>query len=180
MGGAGNTAAISRDHTLHIAESGLITITGGKWTTYRKMAEDTIDQAATLAQLDETPSVTKTLRLHGYHEDADRFGDLSLYGSDASHVQDLINESETHGERLHPDRPVRAGEVVWAARHEMARTVEDFLSRRTRTLLLDARASIEMAPRVASLMADELGKDDDWQEEQVQAYQSLAKGYLLS
>ncbi|MEP0545575.1 MAG: glycerol-3-phosphate dehydrogenase/oxidase [Rhodothermales bacterium] len=176
----GGTAAISRDHTLHIAPSGLVTIAGGKWTTYRKMAEDTIDQAATLAQLDDRACVTKDLRIHGYHQNAEAFGDLHPYGSDAPRIQDLIREEPRYGERLHADRSTVAAQVVWAVRHEMARTVEDFLSRRTRTLLLDARASIEMAPAVAALMAEELGRDEAWQREQVETYTTLAHGYLIA
>ena len=175
----GGTAALSRDHVLHIADSGLVTITGGKWTTYRKMAEDTIDQAATLAGLDDRPSVTAHLQLHGAHANAEAFGALHQYGADAPALQALIREDAALGERLHPDRPVVAGQVVWAAREEMARTVEDVLARRTRELLLDARASIEMAPRVASILADELGRDAAWETAQVEAYEALAHGYLI-
>ncbi|MDX1532172.1 MAG: glycerol-3-phosphate dehydrogenase/oxidase, partial [Rhodothermales bacterium] len=174
------TASLSRDHTLHIAKSGLVTITGGKWTTYRKMAEDTIDQAATLADLEDRASVTKALHIHGYHQHADTFGDLAVYGADAVGLRRLLREDEALGERLHPRRPTVAAQVVWAARHEMARTVEDVLSRRTRELLLDARASIEMAPEVARLLAAELGRDGAWQREQVEAYRALARGYLLA
>ena len=177
---AEGTSAISRDHTLHIAESGLVTITGGKWTTYRKMAEDTIDQAATLAGLEDRPSVTAHLPIHGAHPDAARFGDLALYGSDAPALLALLKDEPDLGEVLHPDRPTRAVQVVWAARHEMARTVEDVLSRRTRELLLDARAAILMAPRVAELLAAELGRDEAWQAEQVTQFTALARGYLLT
>ncbi len=178
-GEGGNTASISRDHTLHIARSGLVTITGGKWTTYRKMAEDTIDQAALLAGLDERPSPTAKLPLHGHHPEAERFGALQAYGADAPAVERLIEEDERYGRRLHPAFATRAGEVAWAARHEMARTVEDVLARRTRLLLLDARASIEAAPRVAALLAEVLGRDAAWEEEQTAAYRALAQGYLL-
>ena len=174
----GNTAEISRDHTLHISRSGLVTIAGGKWTTYRMMAEDTIDQAATMAALEEKPSVTKTLRLHGYHQDAAQFGELERYGADAPLVRDLIRDDARYGELLHPDANVKAGEVVWAVREEMARTVEDFLSRRTRSLLLGARTAIAMAPRVAALMAEELDRDDAWTQAQVKAFVKLAEGYL--
>ena len=174
----GNTAEISRDHTLHISRSGLVTIAGGKWTTYRMMAEDTIDQAATLAGLEEKPSVTKTLRLHGYHQDAAQFGELERYGADAPLVRDLIREDARYDELLHPDAKVKAGEVVWAARMEMARTVEDFLSRRTRTLLLGARTASAMAPRVAALMAEELERDDAWAQAQVETFVKLAESYL--
>lgn len=175
----GNTAALARDHTLHIAPSGLVTITGGKWTTYRKMAEDTIDQAATLAGLDDRASMTAALHLHGYHSNAASLGHLAAYGSDAFALQDLLHRHAAYAKQLHPSLPVVAGQVVWAARHEMARTVEDVLSRRTRALLLDARASQAMAPAVARLLAEELGRDASWQREQVASYQALAAGYLI-
>ncbi len=178
--GEEDTASLSRDHTLHISKSGLVTITGGKWTTYRKMAEDTIDQAATLAELEERPSSTRELHIHGYHRHADEFGPLQDYGSDAPALQNLMRERPALREPLHPKHPVVAAQVVWAVRHEMARTVEDVLARRTRLLLLDARASIEMAPKVAALMAAELGRDDAWQQAQVAQYRALAEGYLIA
>ena len=179
LGDQENTAAISRDHTIHIARSGLVTITGGKWTTYRKMAEDTVDQATIVAELEERPSISKTLSIHGFHKNAKRFGNLSVYGSDAPFIQDVMREDARFKERLHAGMNIRAGEVIWAVRHEMARTVEDFLSRRTRALLLDARASMAMAPKVAALMAEALKKDAAWQKEQVAAYRQLAQGYLV-
>lgn len=177
--GEASTAALSRDHTLHISRSGLVTITGGKWTTYRKMAEDTIDQAEVLAHLDTKPCVTRTLQIHGFHRHAEKFGELAVYGSDAPVIQDLLHEKKCYNELLHPNQPIRAGQVIWSVRHEMARTVEDFLCRRTRTLLLDARASQEMAPKVAELMAKELGQKRSWQREQVKKYHELAGGYIL-
>ena len=178
MGSHENTAAISRDHTINISWSGLVTITGGKWTTYRKMAEDTVDQAAVLAQLQERPSVTRDLNIHGFHQNAGQFGHLAVYGSDALSVRDVIREDARYAEPLHPDHPYLAGEVVWAVRHEMARTVEDFLSRRRRVLLTDARASMEMAPKVAGLMSRALGRDRRWENEQTAAFEALARGYL--
>ncbi|HMB90071.1 MAG TPA: glycerol-3-phosphate dehydrogenase/oxidase [Rhodothermales bacterium] len=177
-GGTENTAAISRDHTLHIARSGLVTITGGKWTTYRKMAEDTIDQAAVVAQLEERPSITSDLHLHGWHPDAAALGDLAVYGTDADDVLAVRTEQPAWNTLLHPNLPYRQGEVIWAARQEMARTVDDVLSRRTRALLLDARASIAVAPVVARLLAMELGRDAAWEAEQIAAYKQLAEGYL--
>jgi glycerol-3-phosphate dehydrogenase len=173
-----NTAAISRDHTLNISRSGLITIAGGKWTTYRKMAEDTVDQAALLAQLQERPSVTKELNIHGFHQNAGQFGHLAVYGSDAVLLHALLSEDPRLACPLHPAHPYLAGEVVWAVRREMARTVEDFLSRRRRVLIIDARASMEMAPEVARLMARELGRDSRWESDQTAAFEALARGYL--
>ncbi len=179
MGDDENTAAISRDHTIHISASGLVTITGGKWTTYRKMAEDTVDQAAVIAQLDERPCVTKDLNIHGFHRNAGQFGDLAVYGSDARAIRALARQEPAWGEALHPRLTAIAGEVVWAVRHEMARTVEDFLARRTRALLLDARASIAAAPTVAAIMALELNRDAAWRQEQIKTYQDLAAKYLM-
>jgi glycerol-3-phosphate dehydrogenase len=179
QGEEGNTAAISRDHTIYISRTGLVTITGGKWTTCRRMAEDTIDQAAMVARLDEKPSITAGLQIHGYHNHAEKFGDLAIYGSDAPAIRDLVYTNPEFDKKLHAKFATIAGEVVWAVRYEMARTVEDFLARRVRALLLDARASMDMAPEVARLMAVELKRDDAWQTDQVRAYQDLAKGYLL-
>ena len=179
MGNDENTAAISRDHTLHISNSGLVTIAGGKWTTYRKMAEDTVDHALEIAGLPTVPCSTHNLQIHGYHKHADKFGDLACYGSDAIAIQTLFYDNPKYTELLHHDLPFKTGEVVWAVRNEMARTVEDFLSRRTRTLLLNARASIEMTPKVAQIMADELGKKKAWQKEQVETFTSIAKEYIL-
>ncbi|MEK6303730.1 MAG: glycerol-3-phosphate dehydrogenase/oxidase [Acidobacteriota bacterium] len=179
-GTGGNTAALSRDHTIHIDGSGLLTIAGGKWTTYRNMAEDCVNQAATLARLPEKPCVTKDLNIHGFHRQAEKFGSLHMYGSDALAIQDLIHSDSSRGEPLHPALPYCGAEVIWATRSEMARTVEDVLARRTRALFLNARAAIEMAPPVAELMAKELGRDDAWKIEQVRAFEELAKGYLVS
>jgi len=176
-GDGSNTAALSRDHTIHIDQSGLLTITGGKWTTYRNMAEDCVNQAATLAHLPEKPCVTRNLHVHGHHANAKRFGHLAVYGSDAPAIQQLIRAEARLGEPLHPALPYCGAEVIWAAREEMARSVEDVLARRTRALFLHARAAIAMAPRVAELLAKELGRDTAWQAHQVRAFQELAKGY---
>jgi glycerol-3-phosphate dehydrogenase len=149
----GDTAALSRDHTITISKSGLLTIAGGKWTTYRKMAEDAVDHAATLARLDDRPCVTRTLPIHGH---------------DAPPPDDATG------------LPVTATTVARAARHEMARTVDDVLARRTRALFLDARAAIEAAPEVARLLAAELGRDDGWQADQVRQFVKIAQNYLIA
>ncbi|MFL6289625.1 MAG: glycerol-3-phosphate dehydrogenase/oxidase [Thermoanaerobaculia bacterium] len=173
------TAALSRDHTLLISASGLVTITGGKWTTYRRMGEDTVTQAAVLAGLPEFPSGTADLRLHGWSAEVEPTMDWAVYGSDAVALSRLAEERPEWREPLHPRLPYRLCEVVWAARPEMARTVEDVLARRTRALLLDARASVEAAPEVARLMAAELGKDTEWERRQVEEYRALAQSYWL-
>jgi glycerol-3-phosphate dehydrogenase len=174
-----NTASISREHVVHISRSGLVTISGGKWTTYRKMAQDTVDQAAVLAQLDARPSVTHNLQIHGYHKNAGIFGVFEAYGSDAPALQDLLKEQKIYGQPLHPKLPYRQGEVIWAVRHEMARTAEDFLARRSRALVLDAEASLEAAPLVIGLMAGELQRNKTWEIAQLNAFQELAQGYLV-
>ncbi len=179
-GSEDNTSEISRDHTLHISGSGLVTIIGGKWTTYRKMGQDTIDQALELANLDEKPSVTKNLQIHGYHSNASVFGDLHIYGSDAPEMQTLFKQNKKYKDKIHPNLEARIGEIVWSVNNEMARTVEDFLSRRTRSLLLDAKASIEAASKVADIMAKELHKSKTWKRNQILHYTKLAKGYLLA
>lgn len=173
------TASISREHTLVTSPSGLVTITGGKWTTYRTMGAHAVDSAAEAGALAKRPSRTEDLRLHGFTT-ALAPAPLDVYGADAPDVQTLSHESPGWDAPLHPRLPYLAGEVTWAARHELARTVEDVLSRRTRALLLDARASIEAAPAVARLLATELGHDDAWATAQTAAYESLAQGYLLT
>jgi len=174
------TAAISRDHYLVVSESGLVTITGGKWTTYRKMAEDTVNQASLVAGLRDQPCLTKDLRIHGWLKHFDKTDPLSYYGSDAVYIKKIVNADPAMGEKLHEKLPYIKAEVIWAVREEMARTVEDFLARRSRALLLDARASMDAAPEVARIMAEELGYDRKWQTDQEDAYVGLAKEYLLA
>ncbi len=176
----GDTSDISRDHTLLIDPSGLVTITGGKWTTYRKMAEDTINEAAKVGKLDERESVTEKLQLHGWTQDNKDDDPFAGYGSDAKELRKIAAEHEGWDQPLHSKLPYTPTEIVWAARNEMARTVEDVLARRTRALLLDARASIEIAEQVAGLLADELGRDEQWKEQQISDYTELAKGYLVT
>jgi glycerol-3-phosphate dehydrogenase len=178
-GDAKSTAALSRDHTIHIDASGLLTLAGGKWTTYRNMAEDAVNQAATLARLPDHDCATRTLNVHGFHPSAERFGSLAVYGADALGIQELIAAEPALGEPLHPALPCCGAEMVWAARHEMARTVEDALARRTRALFLNADAAIAMAPRVAELLARELGRDTAWRAAQVHAFRELAGAYRL-
>ena len=175
---ADDTAEISREHALRVSASGVLTVAGGKWTTYRKMAEDAVDAAETLGDLEPAPCVTTELNIHGYHQHADRYGVLSVYGSDAARIQDLVHERETWGDKIHPRLDLLGAEVVWACREEMARTVDDVLARRTRSLVFDARASVEAAPTVASLMAEEMGRDEAWIAEQIHTFAGIAEGYL--
>lgn len=178
-GNGKDTSSISRDHSVIVSASGLVTVIGGKWTTYRRMGEDTIDKAVIIAGLQERNSVTEEMRIHGWLKNVNRNDPLHLYGSDAIFISKLMTNKPDLSDRIHPRLPYLKVEVVWAVRHEMARTVEDVLARRMRALLLDAKASIEMAPTVASLMAEEMNKDQEWIENQVAEYTTLASGYIL-
>jgi glycerol-3-phosphate dehydrogenase len=173
------TKEISRSHKLVVSESGLVTITGGKWTTYRQMAEDTVDMAIQTAGLPSHPCVTKDLLIHGCTETTNWEDHLYAYGTDKDYVLALIDQEPALGNKLHPAYPYLQAEVIWAVRHEMARTVEDVLARRVRLLFLDARAAIASAPLVAQLMAKELEKDNNWQITQTDNFTQLAKAYLL-
>ena len=160
------TAAMSRDHTLRISRAGLITTTGGKWTTYRRMAEETVNLAVKSAGLPHRKCVTRKLPIAG--------------ADDAAQVDALARSDSSLAERLHDALPYIGAHVVWAVRQEMARTVEDVLARRCRALFLNAKAAVAMAPRAAALMAKELGKDETWQRREVERFASLARNYLVT
>jgi len=182
------TAELARDHLILVADSGLITITGGKWTTYRRMAEDTVNKAIQRSGLPERACVTETLMIHGapVGNAGGSVGvpggagseTLQIYGTDAEHILALAASNPAWGELLHPRLPYIQAEVIWAAREELCMTVEDALSRRTRSLLLDAGAAIECAPLVASLLAAELGRDEIWKTQQINFFRELAGHYL--
>ena len=178
-GPSSKTSALSRDHTIHVDNSGLLTIVGGKWTTYRHMAEDCVNHAITLGELNDVPCGTHHLKIHGYKEEVESLNSLDVYGSDADKILALAASDARLAERLHPALPYIAAEVVWGVREEMARTVDDVLSRRTRALFLNARAAIEMAPAVARLMAQELHADQAWIDQQLTEFHELAMKYLL-
>jgi glycerol-3-phosphate dehydrogenase len=178
-GESGNTAALSRDHTIHVDKSGLLTITGGKWTTYRHMAEDCVDHAATLADLPDRNCVTKNLNIHGFRSPTVPHTYMSFYGSDAVRIEQIQRGNAALADRLVPELPYTGAEVIWAAREEMARSVEDVLARRTRALFLNSKAAIAAAPRVAELMAQELGRDQQWQADQLTAFGEVAHHFTL-
>ncbi|MGJ8652090.1 MAG: FAD-dependent oxidoreductase [Opitutaceae bacterium] len=190
-----NTSEISRDHTIVISDSGLLTIAGGKWTTYRNMAEDAINQAETLGGLDSLPCKTVDLPIHGSDRDAcpqASAGEMngrrvaavpthfSLYGSDSTLIQENIQSAPSLGERIHPALPYTKAEALWSIRYEMARRAEDVLARRTRMLFLNAQAAYDSAELVAELLAKELGHSQEWVEAETKAFRELAKSYLLT
>lgn len=174
----GSTALASRDHTILVSASNLITITGGKWTTYRKMAKDAVNNAAFVAKLPIVKCATRKLRLHGYDENIQYGTALSVYGSDAVHIRQMILNDASLGERIHSSFNYCKAELVWAVANEMAMTVEDILARRSRMLFVDARAAIASAETVATLMAEQLGMDAEWREDQVRRFQEMAEPYL--
>ncbi|MCF8053781.1 MAG: glycerol-3-phosphate dehydrogenase/oxidase [Deltaproteobacteria bacterium] len=172
------TAQLSRDHTLLISPTGLVTITGGKWTTYRKMAEDTVNQAAIIAGLARAQCQTENLPISGAMPVVTADDPLGYYGSDACKIRELMKKDKKLSQGLSPQFPYSVAEIVWAVREEMAIKLEDVLSRRTRALLLDAKESVAIAPRVATVMAQELGKDESWVAREVAEYTKLAQNYL--
>ncbi len=172
------TASLSREHDLSVSDSGMVTITGGKWTTYRKMGEEAVDLAARTAGLPGKSSVTSGLKLHGWSRRPPE--GFQFHGSESDQVAALAESDPRLSEPIHPRLACSTAEVLWSVRHEMARTVDDILSRRSRSLLLDARASWEAAPKVAQVMALELGRDPAWVKEQVESFRQLAQAYLAS
>jgi len=173
------TKKLSRNHRIVVSKAGLVTIVGGKWTTYRRMAEQTVDRAVRVAKLDAQPCPTKHMPLHGYL-DVDVTKDIpeTVYGTDWSEIQKLADTDTELAQKIHPNLPYTFAEIVWSIRQEQARTLDDVLARRTRSLLLDARAAIEIAPRIAALLAKELGCDAAWAQKQTEDFIALAQRYL--
>ncbi len=171
------TSKLGRDHEVRISSTGLISVLGGKWTTYRRMAEDCVDQAARVGGLTAVPCPTKTLAIHGHPGDAPA-ATFKEYGCDARALEQTVATTLGGDERLADRLPYVVGQAVFAARQEMARTVEDVLARRTRALFLDAEAALAAAPRVAAVLAAELGQDEQWQSGQLEHFRLVAQAYL--
>ena len=177
--GSTKTKEISRSHKVMVSKSHLITLTGGKWTTFRKMGEDTVDAFYKTKGLPVIKSQSADQKIHGFTENPVK-GHLRIYGNDASQILDLEKKKTSLSGLLHPRYPYTEAEVIWAARNEMAIKIEDVLSRRTRLLILDAKAALEAAPRVAELMAEELGKDQAWIRAELKDFDKLAKKYIIN
>lgn len=176
-----STKEVSRSHKIIVSETGLITITGGKWTTYRKMAKDAVDKVISVHNLPKSICKTEHLPIHGNKPttDLDRENHLYIYGTDLEGIVKLQETENELKEKLHPDYDYTLAEVVWAIRYEMARTIDDILARRLRLLFLDARAAIASAEKVAHLLTKELGYDATWKENQIADFKTLANGFLL-
>jgi glycerol-3-phosphate dehydrogenase len=177
-----STKEVSRSHKIIVSETGLITITGGKWTTYRKIAEDLIDKAISVRNLPKKECKTEGVPIHGNIKTstADRKNHLHIYGTDIPEILELQRQEPELKKKLHPNYDYTMAEVVWAIRYEMARTIDDVLSRRVRLLFLDARAAIAVTEKVGQLLANELGRDEDWKENQITQFKKLANGFLLT
>jgi glycerol-3-phosphate dehydrogenase len=172
-----STKEVSRRHKITLSPSGLLSIIGGKWTTYRRMAEETIDRGIKAGFLERRKCVTKNLKLSKLISNSNS-GRLHIYGDQLSEIVKLISEEPGSGVPIDPRLPYSRAEIIWICRNEMPFTLEDVLARRTRALLLNARASSEIAPEVAGLMARELGYDLNWQKEQIESYNQLVKNYI--
>lgn len=175
-----STKEISRSHKVMVSENNLVSIIGGKWTTYRRMAQDTIDKIIELKLLTSKECGTKHLKIHGYKLNPDLSNHLYVYGSDITIIEEICRENTINSEKLNSKYVYSVAEVIYAARFEMARTVEDVLARRVRVLFLDARVAIEIAPRVAQIMAKELGYDQAWVDNQVKEFTKVATNYILN
>lgn len=180
--GRKKTRDISRSHKILVSRSGMLTLTGGKWTTYRRMGQDAIDKAIEVGLLSKSPSKTVNLKLHGWLEFPSKEMSESemVYGSDFAALQALGTADGVLNEFIHPRLPYRFREVIWAARNELARTTEDVLARRTHALFIDTRAAIEAAPAVCDLLGKELNRDAAWVRRDLENFLSIAKNYVFA
>ena len=176
-----STKEVSRSHKIIVSETGLITITGGKWTTYRKIAEDIMDKAISVHNLPKSDCKTEHISIHGNQKTTalDRENHLYIYGTDIPKILQLQEKEPELKEKLHPNYEYKMAEVAWAVRYEMARTIEDVLARRVRLLFLDARAAIDSCEKVGDLLAKELNHDETWKQNQIAVFKTLANGFLL-
>ncbi|MBR5105380.1 MAG: FAD-dependent oxidoreductase, partial [Alistipes sp.] len=171
---------VSRSHKVVVSDNDLITITGGKWTSYRKMAEDTIDKAIKMGKVEKRKCATKRLKIHGWRPNPNLADHMYVYGADEPAILAMIQENPALGEKLSEKHDYTVAEVLWAIRHEMALTVDDVLARRVRLLFVDAREAQKAAPRVAQILAEELGRDQAWIDEQVASFTELASHYYVA
>ena len=171
------TKEVSRRHKITLSGSGLLSIVGGKWTSYRRMAEETIDKGIKSGILERKKCMTRNFRF--YSNEAELKSDrLKIYGDQAAEIEKMIDDKPELGELLDTRLPYTKAEIVWICRNEMPLKLEDILARRTRALFLDAGASAAIAPVVAEIMSQELKTDVKWAEDQVKEYNQLLLNYL--
>lgn len=173
-----STKEISRSHKIIVSDNNLVTITGGKWTSYRLMAEDTVGKIISMGILPKRKCKTKNLKIHGYRPKPNLADHMYVYGSDEPAILDMISKDAKMGEKLVDGYDYTVAEVVWAVREEMARTVDDVLARRVRILFVDAKAAMKASQKVAEVMAAELNQGADWIEAQVSEFNSIANYYV--
>ena len=171
------TKEISRHHKVTVSTSGLVSILGGKWTTYRKMSEDLINTAQSVGGLPERACITHSLPIHGYDYNSDWSNPMHVYGADIDKISALDEEGNTSlSEAVH----LTKNQIIWAVREEMAMTVEDVLARRTRTLFLNAAEAKNLAAQVAQIMAKEMGENQNWIENQIENFTTLMQNYQIA
>ena len=177
QGGETQTKEISRHHKVNVSTSGLISVLGGKWTTYRKMGEDTINTAAIVGGLKEQKSKTRKLKLHGYVQDGDLDDPLHVYGSERSKIESMgeYKDNESLSNKFYISKNL----ILWSVTEEMAIHIEDILARRARCLFLDAKETLRIAPKVAEIMAGALDKDEDWIAQELKNFNLISKNYIL-
>lgn len=173
------TKEISRSHKVIVSESKLVTLTGGKWTTFRKMGEDTVDYFTKVTGESMKASKSSDQKLHGFTENPEK-GHMSVYGSDTLQINFMIKDHPEWAEKLHPNHPYTVAELIWMVRNEMAVKLEDIMSRRFRILLLDAKAAKEMAPKAAKVMAKEMGYAEDWIAKELQEFEKTVNKYIIT
>lgn len=176
----GETKEVSRSHKIIISDSNLVTIIGGKWTTYREMGEEVVDKLAVVGGLEAKKCITHHLKIHGYKEGVDFNDPLYFYGSDLELIKELIKETPSLSEYVSEELKIIKAQVVLAVRNELARNVIDVLARRTRALFLDAKEAVKIAPVVAKIISKELGRDKEWEESQISKFNKIADGYILN
>jgi glycerol-3-phosphate dehydrogenase len=173
------TKEISRSHKVIVSDSNLVTITGGKWTTFRKMGEDTVEYFTKVTGESMKASKSADQKLHGFTENPEE-GHLSVYGSDATQIKFMIKDHPEWAEKLHPNHPYTIAELIWMVRNEMAVKLEDVVSRRFRIMLLDAKAAKEMGPKAAKVMAEEMGKGEDWIANELEEFEKTVNKYIIT
>jgi len=171
------TREVSRRHKITLAPSGLLSIVGGKWTSYRRMAEETLDKAIKTGILENRKCTTKSYCFYSVGNNL-KSQRLKIYGDRASEIEKIIEEDPSQGDLLNQRLPYTRAEITWISRNEMPVKLEDILARRTRALFLDARASMDIAPEVAGIMAQEMGFDEEWKATQLHEYKQLIANYL--